>query len=739
MPTVARRTLLWKYAAYFSGLVSALLVLSGAVAGYFAYRESLAALEELQRANAHFAALEIAAFVGRVEDALRSTVAKFGAQDAVGDEDLQIELIALLHHQPSITELHWIDARGREELALSREKSDMVKSGRDWSGDASFQATRTDKRYISPVYFRGETEPFLSLAASRAPGGNVLVGEVNLKFVRDVISNLRVGETGFAYVVDHTGRLVSHPDLALVLAKTDLSPLPHVRDLLARAGSGPSAMGAAHDLHGTAVIATGEPVARLQWTVFAEQSRAEALRPVFASIARSVVLMLIGVFIAVAASIAFAQRLVHPILQLEAGAREIGEGKLDRRIDVKTHDELEALGTQFNRMAARLQAIYASQEATIEARTRDLALANEAKSRFVAAASHDLRQPMHALALFVGQMRPHAASPEALALLAKVERSVEALHDLLEALLDLSKLDMHAVIAEPRSFALQALLGRVVAQFAPEAEAKGLALTLVPTSLRARSDPVLLERILLNLVANAIRYTEAGRILIGCRRRDDSVDILIADTGVGIAPAHLPHVFEEFYQAAPRGASVNGLGLGLAIVKRLATLLRHRVTIDSVPGRGTTARIRMTRAASEAGAAKPAIAPAHGLRGTRVLVVDDEAAPRDAIAGLLEHWGCGVSVACNGDEALEHARTRALDLVLCDVTLADGESGLDVVERLRAVLGRGLACVFVTGASTPTALAELRARGDPIVFKPAMPAKLRALIEHLLTERGRIA
>ena len=243
------------------------------------------------------------------------------------------------------------------------------------------------------------------------------------------------------------------------------------------------------------------------------------------------------VIASVTASLLFARSMVRPIRQLEARAREIGEGKLDQRIDVGTGDELEALGIQFNRMAERLQEIYASQEARIAERTHDLALANDAKTRFLAAASHDLRQPIHALALFVGQLRADAGSPEAPALLEKIERSVEALEDLLEALLDLSKLDVGAVTSQPKPFAVHPFLSRLVADFAPAAEAKGLALTLVPTKLWVYSDPLLLERILRNLVANAIRYTADGRILIGCRRRGETVDLVVVDTGLGIAPS----------------------------------------------------------------------------------------------------------------------------------------------------------------------------------------------------------
>src|SRR5437764_5525259 len=187
MPTLMRRTLFWKYAAYFSGLVSVLLILSGGLAGYFAYKQSISALEDLQREKANFVAAEIESFVGRIEDALQSTVSKFGGEGPANLDYLSLELATLLRHQPSITEVRWIAANGRERLALSRVVRDDVESGRNWSGDPGFRATRTRASYAGPVYFRDETEPYVSLAISRKPGSQVLMAEVNLKFVSDLI------------------------------------------------------------------------------------------------------------------------------------------------------------------------------------------------------------------------------------------------------------------------------------------------------------------------------------------------------------------------------------------------------------------------------------------------------------------------------------------------------------------------------------------------------------------------
>jgi len=733
MATFIRQTLFWKYAAYLAGLVSALLIISGAVGGHFAYRESVAALEELQRAKAYFAATEIANFMRRVQDAVHASVAKFDTTGEVDAEDLRIELVALLRQQPSITELHWIGSDGKERFALSRFEVNVTDSGRNWSDDLRFLGARGTSHYVGQVYFREETEPYVSVAEARHSTGAVLDAEVNLKYVWDVVSQAGLVPGGVAYVVDRGGQLISHPDIGLVLGKTDLSRLPHVRRALDQDRQEIAAIGDARNISGVAVVSTAAPIKHLGWTVFAEQPLEASFRPVYASIARSIALVLLGIAAAVAASLLLARRMVRPIREIEKRARQLGEGQFEGGIPVQTGDELEALATQFDRMAARLQEIYAMQEARIAERTHDLAVANEAKTHFLAAASHDLRQPIHALALFVGQLRAGDLSSDGRALLEKIESSVNALKELLEALLDLSQLDVGAVSAEPKPLAVHDLLSRLAAEFAPSAEAKGLALTLVPTSLWVRSDPLLLGRIVLNVISNALRYTTQGRILIGCRRRGENVEVIVADTGIGIDPIHLPNIFQEFYRAAPkrRGMST-GLGLGLAIVRRLARLLDHRITVESAPGRGTVVRMLVPRAEPQEQPIAPQAVDLDSLRGVRVLIVDDEAPAREAMQGLLAQWGCEVITAECGDEAVERARARCPDVVLCDLSLADAESGVNVVARLRGECGSAVACAFVTGESAPERVAEARAAGHPIAFKPTTPARLRAILEHLV-------
>lgn len=730
-----RRTLFRKYAVHLGALVSALLVVSGALAGYFSYRESIAAIEKVQRAEVRIAATEISDFVRGARDAIVAIVAKFGAAPDAPVEDLRFELVALLRHHPEIAEVRWIAPDGRERLVLSRFGANVA-TGRDWAADRPFRQSRAMSSYVGPVYFRKQTEPYLTLAAAADSRGSVLAVEVDLKHVQDVLSRLRPGSHSTTYVVDGTGRLVSHPDTGLVLANTDLSRLPQVRDAMRDAARDGMVTRAAHDLRAMPVISTAAPVEHLDWTVFAERPVDEALAPVYASVWRSVALVAVGLLAAIAASVLLARRMVRPIQEIETRARQLGEGDYSHRIDLRTGDEVESLATQFNRMASQLQETHAQQERRIAERTQDLARANDAKTRFLAAASHDLRQPIHALSLFVGQLRTLKLPDDAVPILDRTERSLEALHDLLEALLDLSRLDVGAIAAHPRTFALHDLLSRLAAQFAPLAEAKGLALSYVPTSLWVRSDPMLLERIVQNLLSNALRYTAEGRILVGCRRRGPDVELAIADTGTGIASEQLPRIFDEFYRGAPDPGAGAGLGLGLAIVKRLALLLGHRIAVDSAVGRGTMVRLLVPRAPPGHAVAPARDAVADNLRGVRVLVVDDDPAARDAIEGLLRRWGCDVATAATGDEAVARVRRQHADVVLCDLRLGGAESGIDVARRIGEASGGTGACAFLTGEPAPERIAAARATGHPVAFKPMSPAKLRALIEHMLVPHG---
>jgi signal transduction histidine kinase len=383
--------------------------------------------------------------------------------------------------------------------------------------------------------------------------------------------------------VDAQGRLISHPDIGLVLQNTDLSQFAQVRAALAETFAR-TELSVAENTQGIPVVVAYTTIAPLGWAVLVEQPRSEAFAALNASMLRTGLLLFMGLVLAVAASLALARRMVTPIRALQSGAARIGAGSLDHRIDVHTGDELETLADQFNRMAGQLQESYSGLEQKIQERTRQLELAGQAKSRFFAAASHDLRQPMHALGLFIAQLRNHVRTPTTREIVGQAEASVAAMRNLLDGLLDISKLDAGVFAPRIEDFSIQPLLQRMESGFGPAAREKGLKLRIVPSRLVVRSDPVLLERIVLNLVSNAVRYTTRGGIVVGCRRRNGGAHIEVWDSGMGIPADKQQDIFQEFFQLvnAERDRS-RGLGLGLAIVERSA-LLGHRIMLRSMPG-----------------------------------------------------------------------------------------------------------------------------------------------------------
>jgi signal transduction histidine kinase/CheY-like chemotaxis protein len=358
--------------------------------------------------------------------------------------------------------------------------------------------------------------------------------------------------------------------------------------------------------------------------------------------------------------------------------------------------------------------------------------ASLAKTRFLAAASHDLRQPVHALSLFVGALRGHKLAEESARLVDLIENSVTAMDGLFSALLDISRLDAGIVAPDWSVFPVQPLLDRLVRDHEAEAAEKGLSLRVRPCAASVRSDPVLLERILRNLLANAIRYTDSGGVLIGCRRTN-ALRIQVWDTGRGIPPAQAERVFEEFYQLHnPERDRAQGLGLGLAIVRRLAVLLDHALTLQSRPNSGSVFSVTVPLAPGGLAAvpAMPTACMQHGL----VFVVDDEAAIREGMRSLLTAWGHRALAAGSGDEIIALAATcpDRPDIIICDYRLRGGETGVQVIERLRMEYNDDIPAVLITGDTAPDRLTEATRSGLLLLHKPVANSRLRAAVNNLL-------
>lgn len=402
------------------------------------------------------------------------------------------------------------------------------------------------------------------------------------------------------------------------------------------------------------------------------------------------------------------------------------------------------LGVALHQRRRQLRGLVSRAErgSLVEALRRQKGLAEQAsrdKSRFLAAASHDLRQPMHALGLFAHALEQSELDGAQRRVVQNLNRCIEALDRSFNALLDVSKIDAGVVTPELQAFELRDVFRRLHMQHVGRAEERGLQLRFAPGARMAVSDPALLERLLGNLVHNAIKYTRHGGVLVVARGQGDHMAIEVWDTGSGIAAADLPHIFDEFFQCARGGRDrTEGLGMGLAIVQRLAALLDHPIEVHSRLGRGTVFRLRVPqRVAGLAeeevdGFEVDTVPPLQGRAGT-LLLIDDEEAIREACRLLLGCVGYTVLTAATVANAVRLARERGdeIDAVVSDLRLHHGEDGLEAVEAVFQALGRRVPALLVTGDTVVDEVRRVHACGHKVLFKPVQPRDLLEAVRSL--------
>ena len=370
--SILRSRLFIKYLALFVAVVSLALIANGAFDVYFSYQEQKSSLVSIQREQAEAAAGKIGQFISEIESQVGWTTQLPWSASTL--EQRRFDALRLLRQVPAITELAEIDSSGHEQLKVSRLAMEVVGSGNDMSKDPAFTEAVAHKVYFGPVYFRRESEPYmtLSLAGTRRDAG-VSIAQVNLKLIWDVLAKIKFAGHGRAYVVDAAGRLIAHPDISLVLRNTDISQLPQVKSARAAvAGKTAEQVQEAVDIEGRKVLTASALVAPLGWHVFVETPIEEAYAPLYAALERTALVLLGAMALAFAAGLLLARRMVVPIQALRAGAARLGSGDLGQRIAIKTGDEVEALANQFNDMAGRLQESYANLEQKVEARTQEL-------------------------------------------------------------------------------------------------------------------------------------------------------------------------------------------------------------------------------------------------------------------------------------------------------------------------------------------------------------------------------
>lgn len=444
-----------------------------------------------------------------------------------------------------------------------------------------------------------------------------------------------------------------------------------------------------------------------------------------------------------------ARRISAPIRALGEAVDRLGAGE-DAQVALEGTAEVRRLQHGFN-LAARaltesrnqLESRIVRATAELASKNQQLEVASQAKTRLLAAASHDLRQPLHALTLFSDGLANGETDPVRLQRIGHIRECVDSLDRLFSELLNLSQLDAGVLQPQWADFPLDTLFDEISRNFRAVAEQQNLRLVVRKTDAWVRCDYVMLSRILNNLVSNSLRHTTEGGILVGARRRGKGVRIEVWDSGIGIAPHHQARVFEEFYQVPqgrPTGREARGMGLGLATVQRLAALLNTRVELRSQPHKGTCVRA-LVRAADPV-AARPALAaPAPGalvdddlrLDDVRVLIIDDEHTILEGLQVVLSNWGAEVMAAQTRGEALALAGTwdRPPDLVISDLLLQGGDNGLDVLaalERHPRGIGAATARLLVTGETKPDRLREVARAGVAVLYKPVSPKVLRQAI-----------
>ncbi|MHB8576942.1 MAG: sensor histidine kinase, partial [Dehalococcoidia bacterium] len=517
-----RRRLFRRYLLALVFLVGAVLLVSGGVQSYVAYDQNRTALGRIQQGQAAVAAVKIEQFISSIFppiDAANQTLRNLGNPTA---EQRTAEYQRLLREVQAITDLRYLDASGHELVQLHRLALNVVGSGIDASADPAFVRAKTGKPYYGPVSFRDGSEPYMTIAtAESGPGGGVTAVDINLKFIWDVVAQIKVGRAGDAYVVDDRGQLIAQPDLNLVLKNTDVSQLPQVR-AARQAGQAQGAASTGRDPRGRDVLSAYTIVTPPGWFVFVDLPRGEAFAPLYSALLRTAGLLLAGLLLAVLVSVALARRMVTPIRALQAGAARIAAGELDQSIDVHSGDELEALGDEFNRMTARLQQSYAELEQKVEERTRELSLAlaqveaqrvalevaSHHKSAFLAAMSHELRTPLNAVIGFSE------------VLLARMfgdlnEQQDDYLHDILSSgqhllalindILDLAKVEAGRMELVCAPFSLPETLETSLSMVRERAARKQLSLNLTidPVVGVITADERKVTQVLLNLMTNA--------------------------------------------------------------------------------------------------------------------------------------------------------------------------------------------------------------------------------------------
>src|SRR5215831_14571953 len=584
--------------------IAGALIASGLLEIYFRYQESMEQLAFQQREAANVAALKIQTFIHDIETAMKAATKyqNTGGQETTAD--YEFELKRLFYLAPPITEASVIALDGIAMTHISRSHAVSLDADRNFSRSAAFQKAVQGQSYFGPVYFVRESEPYITIAlpieryTGRVVG--VLQAEVNLKYVWEVISAIRQGRAGYAYAVTRSGDLIAHPDMSLVLQDRKVTQLTQAKAVVA------------DNLSGNKVFSSYALIPTLDWAVIVEQPVGEAYEPLYGSMLRTSSLVLVGLVVALLASLFVARRVLGPLELLRKGTERIGGGDLDFRLNIKSGDEIEILADEFNKMTEHLSAAYTGLERKVAERTQALTIANEKleeasklKSQFLANVNHELRTPVSAI---IGYGRLVLRETEGQISQLQRENLQDLLHNAerllsqIDSLLDFAKIEAGKIEVRVEPVSVEELIRGAISTVEPTLKNGDVRLIqeIAPGIPALNTDREKLRQIILNLLDNAVKFTERGEIKISAAQQNGWFRLAVSDPGVGIGKENLTKIFEEFHQGDRlSNKKYKGTGLGLAIVKKFVNLLGGEVGVESEVGKGSVFTVTLPLAHGE--------------------------------------------------------------------------------------------------------------------------------------------
>jgi len=585
-------------------LISVGLITSGVIEVFFRHQESWELYALIQKEITAGAAFKIEQFIQEIQRDMRAATKTTEVVQHGLAPEFQRELRRLLVNSPAITEAVAFDLNGIQRATARRSEPILTEARSEPPPQAALEKVKRGKPYFGTVYFSQGGGAFMKITVpiERFVGEviGMLQSEIDLTHVREVISAIQVGKTGHAYLVTRSGDLIAHGDLSLVLQKRNLAYLNQV-GVAIRSDSTPSASNAfvAQNIQGTTVFTSHILIPTLDWLVFTEQPIEEVYAPLYASMLRTSGVLLIGLGVAVLATLLVRRRVVRPLETLRDGVERIRKGDLTARLDVKTGDEIEILADEFNEMTAHLKEAQTNLERKVAERTQALTVANEKleeasklKSQFLANVNHELRTPVSAI---IGYARLVLRATEGQ--IPQLQR--ENLQDLLnnaerllaqiDSLLDFARIEAGKMEVRVEPVAVDELIQRAAATIEPTLSNGSVRLIreIAPAIPTLKTDREKLRQILLNLLENAVKFTEHGEIKISASQQNGSLRLIVSDTGIGIAKEDMNKIFEEFHRGdSPSTKNYRGTGLGLAIVKRFVSLLGGEIDVTSQVGKG---------------------------------------------------------------------------------------------------------------------------------------------------------